>query len=212
MFHDIKRILILAPHPDDAEFGLGGTLHKLKALGKEIHLAVFSLCEKSTPQGFEVGIIEKELYQSCEFFEIDKAHRHIFNYEVRLFPQFRQDILETMVSLNKEIRPDMVFMPSSSDIHQDDNTIHNEGIRAFKYASLLGYEMPWNNFGFTSFVYVNLSEEDIEAKITALSKYKSQSHRSYSAEEFVQSLAKLRGTQIKQKYAESFELIRHIQY
>ena len=67
MLDRANKILILAPHPDDAEFGLGGTIVKMLEQGKEVHIAVFSNCEKSTPAGFEIGSIEQELYQSCEF-------------------------------------------------------------------------------------------------------------------------------------------------
>jgi LmbE family N-acetylglucosaminyl deacetylase len=211
MFTDIKKVLILAPHPDDAEFGLGGTIAKLQELGKEIHVAVFSNCEKSTPAGFEVGTIEKEMYKSFEFLGIKKEQQHVSYFEVREFPSKRQEILETLVALRKKIQPDVVFLPCSSDVHQDHKTIHEEGIRAFKYSSLLGYEMPWNNFGFTSFMYVNLLPKHIEAKIGALNFYETQKHRAYSNVEFVNALAKLRGIQIQKEYAESFELIRFIQ-
>ena len=37
------------------------------------------------------------------------------------------------------------MIPSESDVHQDHQTIYNESIRAFKFSSILGYEMPWNN-------------------------------------------------------------------
>lgn len=211
MFNEVEKVLILAPHPDDAEFGLGGTISKLQKLGKEIHVAVFSDCEKSTPAGFEKGVIMEEFYASCEFLGIKQENIHTFDFEVRLFPQLRQEILEGLIKLRAKLRPDLVFLPSSSDIHQDHATIHNEGIRAFKHCNVLGYEMPWNNFEFKSYVYVNLSDEEIEHKIAALNHYKSQAHRPYSAEEFVKSLAKIRAIQINKKYAESFELIRFIQ-
>tara|TARA_B110000305_G_scaffold63244_1_gene70254 strand:+ start:982 stop:1620 length:639 start_codon:yes stop_codon:yes gene_type:complete len=211
MLSSLEKVLILAPHPDDAEFGLGATIVKLQNMGKEIHVAVFSNCEKSTPEGFEIGAIEKEMYASFEYLGIKKEHQHILDFEVREFPSKRQEILETLILLRKEIKPNLVFLPSSSDVHQDHKTIHEEGVRAFKYTNLLGYEMPWNNFGFTSFMYVNLSKEDIEGKIKALDFYQTQKHRSYSNVDFVMSLAKLRGIQIQQEYAESFELIRFIQ-
>ena len=209
MFEQVKKVLVLAPHPDDAEFGLGGTISKLLELGKEIHIAVFSLCEKSTPEGFEVGAIEKELYKSCEYFGIPKSNLHVMDFEVREFPRFRQDILEELVALRKNIKPDLVFFPSSSDIHQDHKTIYEEGKRAFKHACLLGYEMPWNNFGFTSYVFVNLEQKHIDHKINALACYETQAHRAYSGKDFVVSLAKLRGGQILKQYAESFEMIRY---
>jgi N-acetylglucosamine malate deacetylase 1 len=211
MFKDIKKVLILAPHPDDTEFGLGGTLVKLLELGADIHLAVFSLCEKSTPAGFEPGVIEKEFYEASRFLGIKENNLHIFDYDVRDFPAHRQEILEDMILLRNQLNPDMVFLPSSSDIHQDHNTIYNEGVRAFKHFNMLGYEMPWNNFGFKSYVFVNLTREQIVKKMQALEIYKSQANRPYSSSEFVESLAKVRAIQIGREYAESFELIRFIQ-
>ncbi len=210
MFKDIKKVLILAPHPDDAEFGLGGTLVKLLEMGADIHLVVFSLCEKSTPKGFEKGIIEKELMQSCRFLGIKTENLRIFDYSVRDFPAHRQEILEQMIEIREQLDPDLVFVPCSSDIHQDHNTIYNEGLRAFKNFNMLGYEMPWNNFGFKSYVFVNLTGEQIRKKIDSLEIYKSQASRPYSSKGFVESLAKVRAVQIGKQYAESFELIRFI--
>lgn len=212
MFYEINKVLILAPHPDDAEFGLGGTINRLINMGKEIHVAVFSHCEESTPEGFEVGVIEKEMYASLQFLGIKEENIHMFDFPVRKFPQFRQEILESLIRLRNTLNPELVFTPSSSDIHQDHAQIHIESIRAFKHNNILGYEMPWNNFDFKSLIYINLSEEDIQRKIEALKIYKSQAFRPYSNVSFVESLAKIRATQIREHYAESFELIRYIQY
>ena len=212
MFGQIKKVLILAPHPDDDEFGLGGTIAKLIADGKEVHIAVMSTCEKSTPDGFQKGVIIEEMFKSCQFLGIKPEHIHTFDFEVRDFPAFRQDILETFVKLRLELKPDLVFVPSSSDIHQDHMTVHQEGMRAFKHTCLLGYEMPWNNFGFTSFVFVKLTQLHLDKKMAALNLYESQKQRSYNNINFVTSLAQLRGGQIQQKFAESFELIRFFDF
>ena len=83
MFGQIKKVLILAPHPDDAEFGLGGTIAKLIADGKEVHIAVMSTCEKSTPDGFHKGVIIEEMFKSCQFLGIKTEHIHTFDFEVR---------------------------------------------------------------------------------------------------------------------------------
>ena len=86
-----------------------------------------------------------------------------------------------------------------------------EGLRAFKLsASILGYEMPWNNLSFNTTCFICLSEENLKRKIAALSCYKSQTDRFYATGEFIRSLAITRGTQVGAKYAETFEVLRWI--
>lgn len=210
MFGNKEVVLVLAPHPDDAEFGLGGTLSKLKELGKEIHIAVFSMCEKSTPKGFHVGVIEEELSVSMDNLGVSKENLHKYNFEVREFPKYRQEILEALIVLRKRISPDLVFIPSSFDIHQDHKTISEEGIRAFKNCSVLGYEMPWNNFVMKTDVFVSLDQKHIDHKIDMIKSYQSQTIRTYSDSNFVRSQATLRGAQIQKQLAEGFELMRYI--
>ena len=114
---------------------------------------------------------------------------------------------EPLIYSINEIKPDLVFLPSTSDLHQDHKTLSEEGIRAFKGTSILGYEMAWNNRVFSTEAFIHLEQENIEKKIQALRAYKSQTFRSYSKESFVKSLAEVRGTQISTKYAEAFEVI-----
>jgi len=207
-FHEINKVLFLGPHPDDAEFSSGGTIAKLVENNIEIHYAVFSMCEKSIPAGFGPGAIKNELLKATDFIGIKKENLHLYDFEVRVFPQYRQEILEEMVKLNREIKPDIVFLPSSSDIHQDHKTIYDEGIRAFKQSRLLSYEMPWNNFAFLSNMYVTLEERHLQKKIDTLKFYETQMFRQYSDEEYLRSLMKIKGLQINEKYAESFQILR----
>jgi LmbE family N-acetylglucosaminyl deacetylase len=129
---------------------------------------------------------------------------------VRQFPSQRQQILEDLVALNSRLRPQVVFLPSPTDTHQDHSVIAAEGFRAFKRCSMLGYEVPWNNLDFRTSCFVEISEEDLRTKIDALSMYRSQAHRAYASEEFIRSLATVRGVQIGKRYAESFEVIRWV--
>ena len=46
-----KRILVLAPHTDDAELGAGGSMTKWLEAGVDLHVAVFSTAEESLPNG-----------------------------------------------------------------------------------------------------------------------------------------------------------------
>lgn len=207
----ISRILILAPHTDDGEFGCGGTIAKMIDEGKEVYYVAFSDCEKSLDPGMEPDTLVKELMCATKKLGIPEDNVFVKKFEVRCFERDRQEILEEIVQLSKEIGPDIVFLPSPKDLHQDHNTIAMEGLRAFKLTStILGYEVPWNNLTFDTTCFVTLSEDTIRRKIAALKCYKSQANRFYSSEQFMESLAITRGTQIGVQYAETFEVLRWI--
>lgn len=210
IFRKIKNVLVLAPHTDDGEFGCGGTIAKLIREGANVHYIAFSACEQSVLPQFPPDILIKELKEATNVLGIERNNLHLLKYEVRTFNYKRQDILDDLIKFKKQINPDLVLMPSLEDVHQDHSTIANEALRAFKFTNILCYEMPWNNFNFSTTCFFSLSEEDLKLKIEALKKYKSQSHRSYANEEFIKSLAVTRGVQIGGMYAEVFEVIRLI--
>ena len=145
-----KRVLVLAPHTDDGEFGCGGTIAKLIAQNAEVFYAAFSVCELSIPSHLPKNILETEVKNATRVLGIKNHNLKIFRYGVRKFEAFRQKILDELIFLRNEIEPDLVFMPSPHDIHQDHSTIVIEGIRAFKQVSILGYELPWNNLTFNT--------------------------------------------------------------
>lgn len=205
-----KRIVVLAPHTDDGEFGCGGSIAKYIENGDSVYYVAFSSAEKSVPAGFPKDILRQEVKAATASLGIKPQNLILFNFEVRTFPQFRQEILEEMIKIKREIKPDLVFLPCRNDIHQDHKTVYEEGLRAFKYNSILGYEVPWNNLVFETKSFIYLTEEQLEQKIKALLCYKSQAGRDYADPEFIRSMAKVRGTQIGVKYAESFEVIRWI--
>jgi N-acetylglucosamine malate deacetylase 1 len=206
----MKNILILAPHPDDGEFGCGASIKKWAESGAEITYLSFSPCHKSIPDNFDKNVLYVELKNACKHLGVKENNIHTFNFPVREFPKYRQEILEELISIRRKANFDLVVLPNSTDIHQDHRVIHQEGIRAFKHTSILGYELPWNNFKFTSNYHSKLKLEHIIAKWNAISEYKSQGFRNYKSKEFIEGLARVRGTQINSKYAEAFELIRWI--
>ena len=206
--NDIKKVLVLAPHPDDAEFGCGGTIKKLSDNGATINYAAFSSCNESLPSGFEDGVLFEELKKAASHLGIDASNIITFDYPVRKLQASRQEILEELVKLKKELDPELIILPSSKDIHQDHVTIHNEGLRAFKHARVLGYELPWNNIESISNFHVLLQKEHLDAKIDAINEYESQSFRKYKNPDLFYGLARVRGIQIGEEYAEGFELVK----
>jgi LmbE family N-acetylglucosaminyl deacetylase len=207
---NFNKALVLAPHTDDGEFGCGGTIAKLVESGTEVYLAAFSACEQSVLKKYPPDILIGELKRATTKLGIPEQNLFLFDFQVRIFSERRQDILQAIIELRNKLNPDVVFMPSLDDIHQDHYTIAQEGLRAFKFCTILTYEMPWNNLTFETSSFVILEDRHLQKKIDALKEYKSQSHRPYSNEEFIRSLARTRGVQINTTYAETFNVIRWI--
>ena len=204
----MKRVLILAPHTDDGELGCGGSISRFIEEKKEVFYAAFSICEESVPDGFPENILEIEVKESTRSLGIHENNLFVFKHKVRNFPSLRQEILDDMIKLRSIISPDLVLMPSTKDIHQDHKTIAEEGLRAFKKTCILGFEVPWNNMSLENNMFISLEERHINKKIESLKHYKSQQHRSYVTEDFIKSLARVRGVQGTTTFAESFEILR----
>lgn len=208
MITDAQNILVLAPHTDDGELGLGGTISKFIEEKKNVYYAAFSTADQSVPEGFPKDILTTEVKNATRKLGITPENLFIYHYEVRKLNYVRQEILEDLVKLRNICHFDMVFMPSSHDIHQDHTTVAQETIRAFKNTTLLGYELIWNNLSFDTNCFIKLEERHIMAKCEAVKEYKSQGFRDYTSEDFIRSLARTRGVQVGCQYAEVFEVIR----
>ena len=208
MIGNCKNVLVLAPHTDDGELGLGGTINKLITEGKRVTYVAFSTAEESVPPGFPKDILKTEVRNATAKLGIKSENLIIYSYQVRKLNYVRQEILEEFIKIRKREKYDLVFIPSLHDIHQDHTTIAQEGVRAFKNTTILGYELIWNNLSFDTQCFVRLQEDDIKAKIMALKEYHSQGKRDYLSDEFIYSLAKTRGVQVGSEYAEAFEVIR----
>jgi len=200
--------MILAPHTDDGELGCGGAIAKLSEEGKEVFYAAFCNSSKALPKNFPPNTLELECKKATSILGIPSSRLILFNYGVRELPQSRQQILEELLKLNKDILPEMVLLPAASDIHQDHQVIHQEGMRAFKNTTFAGYELPWNNYSIRTNFFVRISEDNLTKKIESLKAYESQSDKSYMNPDFIRSLARVRGVQANSPYAEAFEIYR----
>jgi LmbE family N-acetylglucosaminyl deacetylase len=205
---DIRRALVLAPHTDDGEFGCGGTMARLVAAGADVRYVAFSIATRSLPEGFAPDTLAREVCEATAELGIPADRLTVHDFDVRTFPDHRQEILELLIEIWNDWEPDAVFQPSLHDVHQDHQTIAQEGLRAFKRTTILGYEIPWNNFDFSYQAYIALDEAHIERKVAALGKYASQQHRRYANSEYVWNVARTHGTNVNREYAEVFQVYR----
>ncbi len=205
-----QRILVLAPHTDDGEFGCGATIAKFVERGADVYYIAFSTCSESLPAGLPLDTLRKEMLAATKVLGIPSDNVLLYDLPVRRFSEHRQSILEYMIKVRDRVKPTMVFLPSKDDTHQDHQVIANEGFRAFKTATMLAYEMPWNQLTFNTRAFSVLEENHLSRKIEAMKCYKSQSHRPYATAEFIRSLATVRGVQIGVKIAETFDVSRWV--
>ena len=203
-----QRVLVLAPHTDDGEFGCGATMSRLVEAGVEVRYVAFSIATKSLPEGFPPDTLAREVREATAELGIPEARLTVHDFEVRTFPERRQDILELLISLWDEWQPDAVFQPSLHDVHQDHQVVSAEGLRAFKRTTILGYEIPWNNYDFAYQAYLSLERRHVERKVAALEKYASQQHRRYADPDYIWNLARLHGANVNREYAEVFQVYR----
>jgi len=210
LMNTMRRVLVLAPHTDDAELGCGGTIARLLADGADVFVAAFSTAEESLPPGAKPNRLRDEFLAAMQTLGIPHDNALVFEYPVRRLSYYRQELLEELVKLRKQIDPNMVFLPSASDLHQDHQVLNAEGLRCFKDMTVWGYELPWNNIGFPAQAFVTLEPCDLQAKWEALQAYKSQFElgRPYFSQQFIEGLARVRGVQVKSPYAEAFEVMR----
>lgn len=203
-----KNILVLAPHTDDGELGCGASIAKYIAEGKKVTYLAVSTCSQSLPENLPEDSLSVECKSATKILGIQETI--LFDFEVRKLLFYRQEILEELIKLSNQLKPETVFLPAEHDVHQDHQVIYAEGLRAFKNCNVLGYELPWNNFRFQPTYFEKISEQDLAAKQNALHQYKSQAGRKYMSDEFIRSLAIVRGIQANSPLAEAFEIYRLI--
>ena len=195
----IKKALILSPHTDDAELGCGGTIAKMIEEGWKVHVIYFSAVGERYPN------LVEEAANSGKILGIT---HEVLNFQTRFFPRDRQEILQALYDHSRKIEYDLVFTPTTTDIHQDHNVVTSAAKRAFRKCTLLGYELPWNNLEVALYCFIPLEERHIKKKISALECYDSQKHNPYFNEKFFWSVVKMRGIQLALDYAEGVETIK----
>lgn len=208
------KVLFMSAHLDDAEAAAGGTISRLVRNGEEVTYFGLSICEESVPPGFPSDVLASECAASSEVLGLLRENLIIRNFPVRRFPERRQNILDELIRLRDSLSPDVVVIPSSSDIHQDHAVVSQEAVRAFRRSSsIFGYDFPWNVLQTSPLqLYIELTDLDLTRKVKALQCYKSQLVKANNclSPEYVRSLAIERGNRIGKHYAEAFEVVREV--
>ena len=205
-----RRVLALAPHGDDVEFGCGGSLARLIESGAKVRTVVFSICEQWVPEGFPTDIVATEARQAAQALGMSADSLTVLRYRATELWLKREAIFDHLATLREEFRPQLVLATANDDLHQDHTCIAQEALRVFKHTTVLGYELPWNSVRFATMGFIRLNERHMAQKLEAIGCYRSQAGKPYADAEFIRSLARVRGLQAGVEYAECFEVYRWV--
>ncbi|MEY9560439.1 PIG-L deacetylase family protein [Sinorhizobium fredii] len=214
------RVLVLAPHADDAEFGLGAAFLRWQAEYEPWVRVVIAACgDYVRSDGRPVQATERlaESARALSYLgvrEIENAHWFAENQG------FSCDYAGMVTGIEKQLetfRPDMVFtcLPS---FNQDHKVLFDATITAFRngYPDLYAYEYPGNAWGPPppefGRKYLPADERHVEAKIKALAMHKSQfdGRAAVVDPEAARTLARQRGAEIGVPFAELCYVVREI--
>jgi len=199
------NILAVGAHPDDIEIGCGGTLIKYVQRGHNVFLLLITKGEKG-------GDIETRYAEQVKAAEIVGV-RDIYwgDYQDTELLQKGREIIQTVESHIKIVKPDLIFVNFSDDTHQDHRRVNQSVLSATRYVkNVLFYEVPTTS-NFIPHVFVDISDT-LEGKIRALEAHQSQVMKTniedLSIVEIARSAATFRGIQGRVKYAEAFSALR----
>ena len=198
------NILAIGAHPDDIEFGCGGSLIKYTRKGHRLSLLVMT-------GGGGGGPASERMAEQAASKEILGAEEIFWGgFEDTRLPA-DIDMIRKIESVIESVRPEFIFCNFPDDTHQDHRHLAQAIMSATRYIrNVLFYEGPTTQ-NFSPQVYVDIADT-LDAKLDALRAHRSQVMKTniedLSIIEVARSSANFRGIQGRVKYAEAFHSLR----
>jgi LmbE family N-acetylglucosaminyl deacetylase len=198
-----RRLLFVGAHPDDIELGCGAFLHHVLP-----HSEVLCVTLSDNQKNPGLNNIVEEHLASFAVLGVPKERIIIEQFETRKFPDKRQEVLEYLLKLRKDFKPDMVFVHTKSDIHQDHNVVTEEALRAYRGTTVLGFDVVRSSYGFFPHFLVEVNQADVNAKLAALAEYKTYLDKYYFDPSLLRATMVRHGALAEMPYAEGFDILR----
>jgi len=204
VFHG-KKVLFIGAHPDDIELGCGAFISNIISKA-DVHCITLSDNQKNP---LLTNLVD-EHHQSMSILGVPRDNITLGEFETRRFKHDRQEILEFLITLRKKIEPQMVFVHTKSDLHQDHQMVTQESLRGFRGLSVFGFDVIRSSHGFFPTFLVEITESDIQKKVDALSAYTTYCDKYYFDPELTKAILIRNGALAERPYAEGFDIIRMI--
>ena len=216
----IKKVLVLAAHPDDEVLGCGGILQKYKNEdSSKVYVCIITDGSSTQYLGDKTIAVKKdrECDNANKLLGVDEVIRLNFpDMNLDTVPHFKLNLkIEEVV---EKVKPNILFTHSSADINKDHFLINQSTMviirpgksyleNIYEYEVLSSTEWQRNST-FTPNTYVDITSY-IKTKIESFKQYETEV-RNYPhprSPEGVEILAKYRGLQSGYLYAEAFKLL-----
>lgn len=232
----MKKILVIAAHPDDEVLGCGATIAKECAEGSEVKIVILATGVTSRHENISADLDETVKAELDKLYENSISAATVLgvkqeNIVFGEFPDQKLDalpILDIMHFLKKIVqsfKPDVVYTHHHGDYNKDHRIVFDATLSVCRPyagehypAELYSFEVlsstEWafqTKDSFAPTVYVSV-EDTIEKKKNAMVEYEGELKEFPHPRsiEGVDVLAKKRGSEISMPYAEAFEAIRLI--
>lgn len=199
------NILAIGSHPDDIEYGCGGTLTKHAHQGQKIYMMVMTNGElRGDPE-----VRRREQQESVRL--IGAADVFFGDYpDARLVCD--RDLVQKIEGVVAATKPDFVYVHHPEDTHHDHRALSQASIPACRSVrNVLYYEGP-STLSFNPCVFVDIGAM-LQAKLACLEAHASQvmqtTVQDMSIVDLARSAAHFRGIQGRTKYAEAFVPFRY---
>ena len=198
------NILAIGPHPDDIEFGCGGTLIRYGRRGHNVNLLVLT----SGGIGGDADTRAKEQEAAVKYLKAKNLFWGGFK-DTELVDN--RDLILKIEEVVDKVKPDMVFLNYTEDVHQDHRAASHAGVSATRYVrEVLFYEVP-TTINFEPDIFVDIGDI-LDEKAALLKTHASQVDKTKVQDltilESATSCATFRGFQGRVKYAEGFKALR----
>jgi LmbE family N-acetylglucosaminyl deacetylase len=194
------HVLAIGAHADDIEIGAGGTILSWIASSDKVSV---DWCVLSAP-----GERADEARASADDFLTNAARSaiHLGNFRDGYFPAERTAVKDWVEGLKRLQAPDVVLCHQRDDAHQDHRLVCELAWNTFRDHLILEYEIPkWDGDLGQPNAYAPLSEKMLARKMELLHKhFGTQRSKAWFDDETFGALARLRGVECRERYAEAF--------
>ena len=213
------NVMAIGAHPDDIEFGCGGTLIKHKDNGNKVIYVCMTDTESVEATEDKVirtqSQLKSETQCAADILGVDKIHYLPFK---DLHVPFSFDSVSELEKLIKEYEIDIIYTHWSGDSNQDHISTFKTTMAAARYVkNIYCYEQipiprhTDNPMRVNSYTDISRSFDlKIKAAECHQSQFKKYKAAGFDVSENLTTLAKFRGIQANCKYAEGFQVIKQV--